>query len=251
MGFPPVFSQVWDITFPPDTQLANLLGQDIRDLKNEVMQRMSLMSGILANRPTPETVNATWGGSGYGILYFSTDTNQIFQWNGVNWVPITVTGSKFTDTTSVTVVNPTTGVFAGNGVILPANTLQPGSSVQVFARMTAPQATLSNSFINPLLSFGGDLLNNATTPGLNLSGRPAGSVVMEANFTVVSAAQEAGWARFSYESNGAGASEIGVPIFFNGSFVAANATAIGTGLEVVGATGVTYDFDYLLVIVNT
>jgi hypothetical protein len=53
------------------------------------MQRLSLLSGTLANRPTPETVNATWGGAGFGLLYFSTDTSQIFQWNGAAWTDIT------------------------------------------------------------------------------------------------------------------------------------------------------------------
>src|SRR5437868_5156625 len=91
MAFPPNFTNVWDSTFPPDTQLANLLGQDIRNLKTDIMQRMSLLSGTFANRPTPEIVNAVWGGAGFGLLYFSTDTAQIFQWNGAAWVDITST----------------------------------------------------------------------------------------------------------------------------------------------------------------
>lgn len=89
MPYPPTPTNIWDITQPPDTQLANLLGQDIRNLKQDIMQRMSLLSGTLANRPTPETVNATWGGVGFGILFFTTDTNQIFQWNGAAWVDVT------------------------------------------------------------------------------------------------------------------------------------------------------------------
>lgn len=88
MAFPPVFDNVWDITQPPDTQLANLLGQDLRSLKDDVMQRMSLLSGTLANRPTPEAVNATWGGAGFGLTYIATDTKQLFQWNGGAWVDI-------------------------------------------------------------------------------------------------------------------------------------------------------------------
>lgn len=91
MPFPPVFTNVWDTTFPPDTQAANLLGQDLRNVRTDVMQRLSLLSGTLANRPTPETVNATWGGAGFGLLYFATDTAQIFQWNGAVWVNITTT----------------------------------------------------------------------------------------------------------------------------------------------------------------
>src|SRR6266404_397373 len=88
MAFPPNFTNVWDTTFPPDTQLANLLGQDLRNLRVDVMQRMSLLSGTFANRPTPEIVNAVWGGVGFGLLYFSTDTGQIFQWGGTVWVDV-------------------------------------------------------------------------------------------------------------------------------------------------------------------
>lgn len=90
MPFPPAFTDTWDITSPPDTQLLNQGALDFRNLKLDVMQRFSLLSGIFANRPTPETVNATWGGVGFGLLYFSTDTSQIFQWSGAGpaWVDI-------------------------------------------------------------------------------------------------------------------------------------------------------------------
>jgi len=90
LPFPPIFTNVWDTTFPPDTQLANLLGQDLRNVRTDVMQRLSLLGGTRTNRPTPEIVNATWGGAGFGLLYFSTDTGQIFQWNGEAWVDVTV-----------------------------------------------------------------------------------------------------------------------------------------------------------------
>jgi hypothetical protein len=89
MPFPPTFTNNWDVTFPPDTQLANLLGQDLRQVRTDVMQRMSLLSGTLANRPTPEILNATWGGAGFGLLYFSTDNGKIYQWNGAAWADVT------------------------------------------------------------------------------------------------------------------------------------------------------------------
>jgi hypothetical protein len=136
MPFPPTFTNVWDITQPPDTQLANLLGQDIRNLKNDIMQRVSLLSGTIANRPTPETVNATWGGTGYGLLYFSTDTSQIFQWNGSGWTDITSNFfssassiRRFTDTTSYQYTSA--GTQTTTGITIPANTLQVGSKVVV------------------------------------------------------------------------------------------------------------------------
>lgn len=134
MAFPPVFNNVWDTTQPPDTQLANLLGLDIRNLKTDIMQRMSTLSGTLANRPTPETVNAVWGGSGFGLIYLSTDTNQIFQWNGTNWVVISVgSGSqKFLDLVSHNLTINSAGFQFGSTVTIPAGTLLAGSLVNVF-----------------------------------------------------------------------------------------------------------------------
>jgi hypothetical protein len=135
MPFPPTFDHVWDITQPPDTQLANLLGQDIRNLKDDVMQRFSLISGVIANRPTPETVNATWGGSGYGLLYFSTDTGQIFQWNGSAWVDVSSSffGSassvrRFSDTTSYSY---SSGTNTTTGITVPAGVIVAGSQIQI------------------------------------------------------------------------------------------------------------------------
>lgn len=122
MPFPPTFTNVWDITTPPDTQAANLLGLDIRNLKNDVMQRMSLLAGTFANRPTPEILNAVWGGAGFGLLYFATDTRQIFQWSGAAWVDITTSfiASKFSDLTQANFVNPA-GLVTLNTVTVPGN----------------------------------------------------------------------------------------------------------------------------------
>lgn len=89
MAFPPTFDHPWDITQPPDTQLANLLGQDIRNLKDDIMQRIAILAGNIADRPTPETVNATWGGTTYGLLFFSLDENKVYRWNGAAWLDVT------------------------------------------------------------------------------------------------------------------------------------------------------------------
>lgn len=87
MAFPPAFDRAFDETFPPDTQLANLLGQDLRNLKTDIRERLALQSGTLANRPT--NMDAAFGAASYGTTYISTDTNQVFQWNGAAWVDIT------------------------------------------------------------------------------------------------------------------------------------------------------------------
>jgi len=79
----------YDVTQPPDTQAANLLGQDLRNLALNVQQRMALISGPLANRwnPGADIQPANWT----GLLYFATDTQQVFQWSGSAWVEITNT----------------------------------------------------------------------------------------------------------------------------------------------------------------
>jgi hypothetical protein len=81
------FAIVWNNSFPPDTQFANLLGQDLRDLSLNTMQRIASISGLLADRPTPEATGLTVDWT--GVLYFTTDTNQIFRWSGAAWVDIT------------------------------------------------------------------------------------------------------------------------------------------------------------------
>jgi hypothetical protein len=101
------------------------------------MQRLSSLSGTLANRPTPETVNATWGGTGYGILYWSTDTGQVFQWNGSAWVDLTsvfipAAGTqirRFTDTTQY--VYNTVSSNLTTGVTIPAALLVSGSQIEI------------------------------------------------------------------------------------------------------------------------
>jgi hypothetical protein len=196
MPFPPTFDHVWDITTPPDTQAANLLGQDIRNLKDDIMQRLSLLSGTTANRPTPETLNATWGGAGYGLLYFATDTGIVYQWNGASWNSLTVPfgTSKFSDTSLANIVNPITstvintvnvpGSFNAAGVakmhcagqvLFSAGTPNLGYSINGNA------ATMGNVLINgsifdfeiTLLGITGILMSYAVA--LNISGPPGGA----------------------------------------------------------------------------
>lgn len=83
MAFPPAFTNVWDNTFPPDTQQANQLGLDLRNFRTDVQQRHALLSGTLANQPT--NLEAGFGGVGYGTPFFATDNGQVYQWNGATW----------------------------------------------------------------------------------------------------------------------------------------------------------------------
>lgn len=81
------FTNIYDVTFPPDTQLANLLGQDLRNLALNVQQRMAAISGLAANLPAigSDAQPLNWT----GLLYFTTDTSQVFQWSGTAWVDVT------------------------------------------------------------------------------------------------------------------------------------------------------------------
>jgi hypothetical protein len=170
MPFPPNFDHAWDLTQPPDTQLANLLGQDIRNLKDDVMQRMSLLSGTLANRPAPETVNATWGGVGYGLLYFATDTGQIFQWNGGGWVDVTSSFAKSTLLNAQGNLAPIVGTGVGQSFYsynLQANAVPNLKAIRVTAAWS--HSTGTNN-INYNLSLNGVIVSGPFGPGVNVVG---------------------------------------------------------------------------------
>lgn len=76
------FTNTWDNTFPPDTQAANQLGADIRNMKTDVQQRMAAISGLDANKPAFEAGFA-------GVLFFATDTGRIYTWTGAAWTDVT------------------------------------------------------------------------------------------------------------------------------------------------------------------
>ena len=81
------YMDVWDVTAPLDTQTANQGAADFRATKLDIMQRVaSFGAGLLANRPTPEVtgVTANWT----GVMYWATDTQQVFMWTGAAWTDI-------------------------------------------------------------------------------------------------------------------------------------------------------------------
>lgn len=81
------FTNTYDVTFPADTQLANLLGSDLRALALNVQQRMAVISGLDAAKPNfaGDAQPANWN----GILFFATDTGKIYQFNNPSWTAIT------------------------------------------------------------------------------------------------------------------------------------------------------------------
>src|SRR5882724_1531588 len=149
MAFPPVFTNNWDTTFPPDTQLANLLGQDLRNFRTDVMERMSLLSGTFANRPTPEVINASWGGAGYGLLYFSTDNNKIYQWNGAAWVDITSSiGGSSVSVVQVDLTAQGANIGLTTLVVPVANGFYRASAYTVTSRAATTSSTMPNVVIS-------------------------------------------------------------------------------------------------------
>jgi hypothetical protein len=81
------FTNSFDNTFPPDTQLANQLGADIRNFKLDIQERLAADSGPLQARPdySQDAQPSKWTGR----LYFATDTKQTFRWNGTGWDDVT------------------------------------------------------------------------------------------------------------------------------------------------------------------
>jgi hypothetical protein len=201
------------------------------------MQRLSLLSGTLANRPTPEVVNATWGGVGFGLLYFSTDTGQVFQWNGAAWADISPSFSgplKISDLVTHTFVNPAVSQ-SGSSIIIPANTLQVNSLVTVEARCKLTGfAAGGNPFIN--------LVINGLNFGVSVGGN--GTWIGHLTFGVQAAAVQRG---VGYALTPASA--VIVPIPYDDITAISGPFAISSSLTLAGAATGTYVFDYLAVTV--
>jgi len=123
------FTNVFDNTFPPDTQLANLLGDDIRKFKVDIQQRVAALSGLDASKPNfaGDTQPSAWN----GILYFATDTGKIYQFNNPSWTD--VTGSFKTPATKFANSTPVTLGAAGDlqTITIPGGTFAVGSQFLV------------------------------------------------------------------------------------------------------------------------
>jgi hypothetical protein len=86
MPFPPMYDNTWSNTSPPDTQLANQLGADLRAFRLDASERMQMI-GTFAARPS--NLESVFGGGAIGFLYIAYDTSQIFQWGGGSWNDVT------------------------------------------------------------------------------------------------------------------------------------------------------------------
>lgn len=119
------YTEAWDETYPPDSQLAKLLGDDIRKFKTDIRERVgTFLSGVAAARPTPE---AEWA----GLLYFATDTRVISRWDGAAWQDVMV--GKFSNGVAVVPAVPGGGIE----LTLPLSTLNIGDVVDIHAAVEA------------------------------------------------------------------------------------------------------------------
>ena len=125
------FTNIYDNTFPPDTQLANLLGSDLRAFRLDIQQRVAAMSGLDASKPNfaGDAQPATWN----GILFFATDTGKIYQFNNPSWTDVT---ANFTSITEVLSYVDTGGSTNGNGqtlfsISIPAGVLKINSILHI------------------------------------------------------------------------------------------------------------------------
>ena len=135
------FTNVWDNTFPPDTQLASLGAEDFRETKQDVQERFTAFAvGVLVNRPTPE---AGFGTANNGVLYYAYDIGVLFQWDGAAWLDVRYNG-VFEDLTQAAIA---AGLeTALNTVVVPAGALKAGCVIDLFAAFKSTDAGLAATF---------------------------------------------------------------------------------------------------------
>jgi len=81
------FTNIWDDTFPADTELANLIGANLRQLRLDIQQRMAVISGLSTSMPA--FASDAQPGNWTGVLFFATDNGNIYQFNGTTWNNVT------------------------------------------------------------------------------------------------------------------------------------------------------------------
>lgn len=134
------------------------------------MQRVaSFGAGLFADRPTPETTsaNADWT----GVMYWTTDTQQVFRWNGSAWVDITavlpISGTFsnriFSSGASITAPADTNlNTIYSSGSALPAGILGTTGAFKVKFAVSMP---IASSAISIYLMYGPDIIAGAVING--------------------------------------------------------------------------------------
>ena len=110
------FTNTWDDAFPTDTELANLIGANLRQLRVDTQQRMAAISGLDAARPNfaGDTQPNSWN----GILYFATDSGRTWVFSNPTWIEVTgklLSSRIMSITTANLVINPSITVYLATG----------------------------------------------------------------------------------------------------------------------------------------
>lgn len=182
------FTNVFDITQPPDTQLANQLGLDLRNLALNIQQRMAVISGLSTGMPdfAADAQPANWN----GVLFFATDNGHIYQFNNPNWTDITTDFLTYASATTpanevLASPNGAAGAMtprklveadlpilyffeaaATTDVVIPANTLQVGSRIDIYMG----SLTGAGSGVPNQLTVGPTTVNGAASQGIAAAG---------------------------------------------------------------------------------
>jgi len=166
------FSRAWDEAFPPDTQLANLLGLDIREFKVDTRERLrDFGAGPIANRPTPEEV---FGSATTGVTYYANDEDKLYSWNGTAWVIVSV-HRNLVDSSVVTINPIPPGDTDGNSVTIPANFLQTGDVIDVTGRFKTTVLGSGSKTVN--IQFGSTVINGVGVSSATGQGYITGSIL--------------------------------------------------------------------------
>ena len=236
------FTNVYDDTYPPDTQLANLLGQDLRNFRLDVQQRMAAISGLDASKPNfaGDAQPNNWN----GILFFATDTAQIYQFNNPSWTNITTTFLKtaafFKDGTNHVV---TTATNAYN-VVLPV--LVGSNVVRGRFGYTIPSLTASPSSdgIEVTISLGGTFLSGFITAANNSWVSSGNQIVTD--FIIANRSSVSSQITYAYtnaNSNLTGSATTGSASTVNTGV----SQALTIGVSIVGAATFNVSFDFLVI----
>jgi len=118
------FSEIYDPTFPPDTQASNQLGLDIRNFKTDIAQRIASLSGITVASAEALGFETVF----YGAPFIDAATGRVYT-VGATFTELTqfLGASLFTETASTSAMQAALvlaieSLVAPNALTLPALT---------------------------------------------------------------------------------------------------------------------------------
>lgn len=158
------FSNVFDNSFPLDTQQARLLGDDIRKTKLDLQERLASCSGLAVNKPNfaDDSQPDKWN----GFLFFAVDIGRIFQFNNPNWTDVTNLIQVGTQTKKyfALAANTTANDQSFGSLLIPSGLLNIGSLIKIYAVVFVPTLKLVVGNASPVI-----LLSGSSLPTVELT----------------------------------------------------------------------------------